>query len=107
MFMNMQGDRTSSLFINMVASNDSNNESTERKGKTEIKLYTWKDKLHCFIDSTSQLLVGWKKSWKWPLSPTLKYNHAHLLYIFGPFWRVAHGHEYAVRQNCAHDQHAE
>lgn len=51
MFMNRKGDMKSSLFINMVASNDSNNYLTQGKGKNEIKLYAQKDKLHCFIDS--------------------------------------------------------
>lgn len=31
----------------------------EHRGKEkQIKLHAWKDKLHCFIDSTSQLLLG-------------------------------------------------
>ena len=29
------------------------------------------------------------------------------LYLLGPFWRVAEGHEYTVGQNGAHDDHAE
>lgn len=31
----------------------------------------------------------------------------HLLYLFGPLWRVAECHEYTVGQNRTHDDHAE
>ena len=34
-------------------------------------------------------------------------NGGYSLYLFGPFWRVAKGHEYTVRQNGTHDDHAE
>lgn len=30
-----------------------------------------------------------------------------LLYLLGPLWRVAEGHEYTVGQNRTHDDHAE
>lgn len=32
---------------------------------------------------------------------------AHLLHVFGPRRRIAHGHEHTVGQDGAHDDHAE
>lgn len=36
-----------------------------------------------------------------------KVRETDLLHLFGPLWGVAEGHEYAVGQNGAHDDHAE
>lgn len=67
---------------------------------------TQEDKYHNFY-RWNNFLVGKGKDKNDNTNTILKCTQAHLLYILGPFWRVTQGHKYAVRQNSAHDKHAE